>query len=238
MKKILLGLSVLLSFNANAAVTNLLSNGSFESYTQVIANNGGSSSVDWTHLTQTQYNASAIDTSWAASAGAPEEFLEIRYNYAPPAGNGDRYAELSPASASSIEQTINVATDTFVDVSWWYAFRTLSEVSSTLPENENANDYAVFLNGVEIYKLENTGTPMGDFNWFEQSDSSLNGLLLSAGDNTLTFTSSSNTHFGINLDNVIVTSAAAVAAVPEPETYAMFLAGLGLLGFATRKRNV
>jgi hypothetical protein len=29
-----------------------------------------------------------------------------------------------------------------------------------------------------------------------------------------------------------------VAAIPEPETYAMFLAGLGLLGFAARKRNV
>lgn len=27
-----------------------------------------------------------------------------------------------------------------------------------------------------------------------------------------------------------------VAAVPEPETYAMFLAGLGLLGFATRRK--
>jgi hypothetical protein len=29
----------------------------------------------------------------------------------------------------------------------------------------------------------------------------------------------------------------AVAAVPEPETYAMFLAGLGLLGFTARKRK-
>jgi hypothetical protein len=38
-----------------------------------------------------------------------------------------------------------------------------------------------------------------------------------------------------NFDNVSLT---AVAAIPEPETYAMFLAGLGLLGFAARKRNV
>lgn len=30
---------------------------------------------------------------------------------------------------------------------------------------------------------------------------------------------------------------AAVAAVPEPETYAMFLVGLGLLGFAARRRS-
>jgi len=38
--------------------------------------------------------------------------------------------------------------------------------------------------------------------------------------------------------NTLVTSAAATAPVPEPETYAMFLAGLGLLGFTARRRNV
>lgn len=37
-----------------------------------------------------------------------------------------------------------------------------------------------------------------------------------------------------NFDNVSLT---AVAAIPEPETYAMFLAGLGLLGFASRRRQ-
>jgi hypothetical protein len=30
---------------------------------------------------------------------------------------------------------------------------------------------------------------------------------------------------------------AAVAAVPEPESYAMFLAGLGLMGFIARRRK-
>ena len=28
-----------------------------------------------------------------------------------------------------------------------------------------------------------------------------------------------------------------MAAVPEPETYAMMLAGLGMIGFAARRRN-
>jgi hypothetical protein len=36
----------------------------------------------------------------------------------------------------------------------------------------------------------------------------------------------------IRLDNVCVT-----AAVPEPETYAMLLAGLGLLGFISHRRK-
>jgi hypothetical protein len=39
------------------------------------------------------------------------------------------------------------------------------------------------------------------------------------------------------VDNFTVTATAAVAAVPEPETYAMLLAGFGLLGFAARRRN-
>jgi len=33
------------------------------------------------------------------------------------------------------------------------------------------------------------------------------------------------------------TARASVTAVPEPETYAMFLAGLGLLGFASRRKK-
>ena len=33
-----------------------------------------------------------------------------------------------------------------------------------------------------------------------------------------------------------ITALAALAAVPEPETYAMLLAGLGLIGAAARRR--
>ncbi|PPD51839.1 MAG: hypothetical protein CTY10_09985 [Methylotenera sp.] len=41
--------------------------------------------------------------------------------------------------------------------------------------------------------------------------------------------------FGIS-DGSFVVDNLTIAAVPEPETYAMFLAGLGLLGVATRRR--
>ena len=37
--------------------------------------------------------------------------------------------------------------------------------------------------------------------------------------------------YDIGLDNVSVT------AVPEPETYALFIAGLGLMGFVARRRK-
>ena len=38
-------------------------------------------------------------------------------------------------------------------------------------------------------------------------------------------------HIGALLDNVVITS------VPEPESYAMFMAGLGLMGFIARRRK-
>ena len=38
-------------------------------------------------------------------------------------------------------------------------------------------------------------------------------------------------------DTILLRTAATVAAVPEPETYAMLMAGLGLMGFVARRRQ-
>jgi hypothetical protein len=52
----------------------------------------------------------------------------------------------------------------------------------------------------------------------------------SSSSTTLRFTNTQNPH--LHFANV---DAASVSAVPEPETYAMLLAGLGLVGFAARR---
>jgi PEP-CTERM motif len=57
----------------------------------------------------------------------------------------------------------------------------------------------------------------------------------------LSFGNSGGDNIGMLLDNVSVSVTSDVgvtSAVPEPETYAMLLAGLGLLGFAARRRKV
>jgi hypothetical protein len=52
-----------------------------------------------------------------------------------------------------------------------------------------------------------------------------------SGAYTLSFQNGGGDNMGAMLDNV------SVAAVPEPETYALMLAGLGLLGFMARRRK-
>lgn len=43
--------------------------------------------------------------------------------------------------------------------------------------------------------------------------------------------------FSADLLNVANGATGAVAAIPEPETYLLMLAGLGVLGFAARRRR-
>lgn len=56
--------------------------------------------------------------------------------------------------------------------------------------------------------------------------------LASTGNTLLSFASTGTGNSGVVLDNVSVT------AVPEPESYAMMLAGLGLMGAIARRRKV
>ncbi|WP_332852472.1 choice-of-anchor C family PEP-CTERM protein [Duganella sp. S19_KUP01_CR8] len=73
------------------------------------------------------------------------------------------------------------------------------------------------------------GSSHGAMGWQTESFSFVATSALS----TLTFAGSpANTYYGAALDNISVT-----AAVPEPETYAMLLAGLGLVGAIARRRR-
>jgi hypothetical protein len=74
------------------------------------------------------------------------------------------------------------------------------------------------------YSFDVTGHTLADPGWIQQQ------LIVTAtGANTiLSFVSTSSGYAGMIIDNVSVT------ALPEPSTFAMLLAGIGLLGFAAR----
>ena len=78
-----------------------------------------------------------------------------------------------------------------------------------------------------LYSFDTTGKSAGNMGWTKYSTS----FVAVSSATTLSFASNTSGAFGPAIDNVSVT------AVPEPETFAMLLAGLGLMGVIARRRN-
>ena len=55
---------------------------------------------------------------------------------------------------------------------------------------------------------------------------------------TLSFDSQTNSAFGAAIDNVKVSLDGTTAPIPEPETYALMLGGLALLGLRARRKSM
>ncbi|MFA9217778.1 MAG: choice-of-anchor C family protein [Sphingomonadaceae bacterium] len=85
------------------------------------------------------------------------------------------------------------------------------------------------VDGGNSYTFDSTGKSHGDMGWVSKSFSFVAG---SGASSTLFFTGyQGNGAYGVALDNVTVSS------VPEPETYGMLLAGLGLVGAIARRKK-
>lgn len=71
---------------------------------------------------------------------------------------------------------------------------------------------------------------------FQYGQTSTSSHTISAGIQDPGFGLGVSTAFGSNLN--LTGQAVSISAVPEPETYALMLAGLGLVGFAARRKRV
>ena len=96
------------------------------------------------------------------------------------------------------------------------------------PDDTDALKYLqVGLSQQPIYTFDTTGKSRADMGWTTKS------FVFQAvsTQSTLHFAGLQDSPYGVALDNV------SVSAVPEPETFAMLLAGLGLIGAAARRKR-
>lgn len=192
------------------AHANLINNGSFESGNKDTATTGVcSDSV----------------TGWSVSALGSCGGIDWIQNSGWAAQDGNFSIDLNSFNTGAISQTFDTTSGSQYLVSFYLAGN---------PGHPSiVKNLDVLINNVDLvsgapdFSFDGTGKTTTNMGWTLQSFTFTANSALT----TLTFKSLMTGAEGPALDNVVVT------AVPEPETYAMMLAGLGLLGFAARRKK-
>lgn len=154
-------------------------------------------------------------TGWSAGANG----VELRNNIAGTALDGVNYVELDTTANSSISQTLSTVAGQWYALSFNYS---------------NRVNTAVDTNGLSWSFGSTAGTAAalpavsGDHSW-----TTFSTLVQATGSSTvLNFAAlGKSDSVGTSLDKVALTT-----AVPEPQTYALMLAGLVAIGFVSRRR--
>lgn len=146
--------------------------------------------------------------------------IELRNNVAGAAYDGSNYVELDTTRNSQMWQSVGTAFGQKYDLSFAYSPR--QGVSSA------SNGIEVFWNGLSQGVFTGNGAGNGH-TWAVQSLS----VTGAANASSLTFQAvGTSESYGGSLDAVSLT-----AVVPEPEIYALMLAGLAAVGFVARRRQ-
>jgi hypothetical protein len=199
---------------ATTAPVNLIQNGSFEANVLEAGT--------WEIL----YGNKLID--WKAGPNG----AELRDAVAGKAQDGVNFVELDTTKNSWMSQKVNIATAGTYQLSFWYNSR---------PDNGNRpadTDKISWSFGeadgvvMKNYTKDNSDT------WSQFTET----FNFSADTNlTLKFSGSGKSDsYGGSLDNVSLTKITLepnITPVPEPESYAMLIAGLGLMATIARRRN-
>jgi hypothetical protein len=146
--------------------------------------------------------------------------IELRDNVAGTAFDGSNFVELDSNKNSSMSQTLTGIAGQYV-LSFWYSAR-----PNTAP---GTNGLSFSLDGSTLGSvLVGVGNSSSTHSWQQYST-----LVDFDGSAALTFSAIElGDSYGGSLDKVSFT-----AAVPEPQTYALMLAGLGAMGLIMSRRN-
>lgn len=142
--------------------------------------------------------------------------VEIRNNVAGSAFAGNNFVELDTTANSWISQTLNTVMGATYSLSFSYANR---------PDNQGAASNGILwsIGGQNGTVGANTVTTWNTFT---------TTFVGTGAPMTLRFDAAGRSDgYGTSLDNV------AVSAVPEPESIALLLAGLGVMGVVLRRRK-
>jgi choice-of-anchor C domain-containing protein len=142
----------------------------------------------------------------------------IKTYWAPASGNYS--LDLNGGSAGSISQSFA----TQIGLTYTVSFSMAGN-----PDGGGNKSIQATVTTPNTYTFDITGATRANMGWVTQTFN----FVATSNSSTLSFVGNpTNTAYGAALDNVSV-----VAAVPEPATYGMLLAGLGMVGLLARRRR-
>lgn len=135
------------------------------------------------------------------------------------AASGLNSVDLNGSKKGEIHQTLT----TVVGQKYQFSF----ELAGNFQGGTAIKNLSVNIGPSGLYAFDTTGKSAGNMGWTKYSTTF---VAVSSATN-LSFASNSSGAYGPVIDNVSVT------AVPEPESFAMLLAGLGMMGVIARRRK-
>lgn len=152
-------------------------------------------------------------TNWTVSNGSIDVIGTGYFNFYPEKGN---FLDLDGSTRNAGKITTHTAFSLNPGITYLLSFDLgSSKYGDTNSVNVSLGNFS------EIFTL----APNAGWQQFTRSFTVLSGM-----SSNLSFDHAGGDNMGLMLDNVSVT------AVPEAETYALMLAGLGLIGFSVRRR--
>lgn len=162
------------------------------------------------------FNAGADLGGWTVESGS----VDLINNYWQPAA-GHYSLDLNGRSAGVIEQSFATVVGQTYNVSF--------DMAGNTDNGASVKYITAGVTGSHAFTFDTTGKSRAGMGWTTKGFS----FVADSTTSTLRFAGDSrNTYYGAALDNISV-----MAAVPEPDTYAMLFAGMVLLGGVARRKR-